>query len=407
MTYRYTLFIVATITTAILIVAVTDAHKPITSKYTYHQDVYPIFLNQCGGCHAADAVAPMSLLTYEDAYPWAQSIKEEVVNLTMPPWQAEYGFGAFKHEGSLSARQLDIVVEWANGGTPEGIPTNHGPVEPEDTWSLGEPSFVLEMPSPFTLPADVSEATRYFVMPTDFNEETMIRAVDFRPGTATIVRSAILYVDLSGEAAILDAADPAPGFEAASPNLLVGAQVLTAWLPGQEAIDLDQAAYIVPVGAELVLRLNYKKTWTYEGLEVDDRSVLALYAADSGAARVESIVLQPSTEDVSNEGPVVSFSSHLTRDLDLLAILPNLEADALGVQIEAVGINGKRTPVIRLASPRPEWRTRYWLDEPLRLTQGTTLEVQAVLRSGSGEGNTPVSFTLDLLPVQTPTAEPN
>ncbi|MEE2610145.1 MAG: hypothetical protein VX992_05645, partial [Acidobacteriota bacterium] len=74
--------------------AITDAHKPITSKYTYHQDVYPIFLNQCGGCHSADAVAPMSLLTYEDAYPWAQSIKEEVVNLTMPPWQAEYGFGA-------------------------------------------------------------------------------------------------------------------------------------------------------------------------------------------------------------------------------------------------------------------------------------------------------------------------
>tara|TARA_B100000586_G_scaffold266649_1_gene240075 strand:- start:901 stop:2124 length:1224 start_codon:yes stop_codon:yes gene_type:complete len=406
-TYRRTLFIAATITTAILIGAVTDAHKPITSKYTYHQDVYPIFLNQCGGCHAPDAVAPMSLLTYEDAYPWAQSIKEEVVNLTMPPWQPEYGFGVFKHKGSMSARQLDIVVEWANGGTPEGVPTNHAPVEPMNSWSLGEPSFVLEMPAPFTLPAEVSETTRDFVMPTAFNGEVMIRAVDFRPGTAAIVRSAILYVDLSGEAVALDAADPVPGFDAENPDSLAGAQILTAWLPGQEAIDLDQAAYVVPVGAELVLRLNYKKTWTYEGLEVDDRSVLALYAADPGAARVESIVLQPPTESDSNDGPVISFSSHLSRDLDLLAILPNLEADALGVQIEAVGIDGKRTPVIRLASPRPEWRTRYWLDEPLRLARGTTLEVQAILRSGSGEGNASVSFTLDLLPTQTPTAESN
>ncbi len=407
MIYRHAHFIVATITTAILIVAITDAHKPITSKYTYHQDVYPIFLNQCGGCHSADAVAPMSLLTYEDAYPWAQSIKEEVVNLTMPPWQAEYGFGAFKHEGSLTARQLDIVVEWANGGTPEGITTNHDPGEPKNTWSLGEPTFILEMPEPFSLPADVSEATRHFVIPAAFDGETMIRAVDFRPGTAAIVRSAILYVDLSGEAAALDAADPAPGFDAENPNSLAGAQILTAWLPGQEAIGLDQAGYVVPVGADLVLRLNYKKTWTYEGLEVDDQSLLALYAADPGVAKVESIVLQPPTENGSNEGPLVSFSSHLSRDLDLLAILPNLEADALGVQIEAVAINGERTPVIRLASPRPEWRTRYWLDEPLRLTQGTTLEVQAILRSGSAEGNVPVSFTLDLLPVQIPTAEPN
>ena len=40
-----------------------DAHKGITSKFTYNAEVYPIFLNRCGRCHVEGGVGPMSLLT--------------------------------------------------------------------------------------------------------------------------------------------------------------------------------------------------------------------------------------------------------------------------------------------------------------------------------------------------------
>ena len=57
-----------------------DAHKGITSKFTYNADVYPVFLNRCGRCHIDGGVGPMSLLKYEDAFPWAESLRAELLD---------------------------------------------------------------------------------------------------------------------------------------------------------------------------------------------------------------------------------------------------------------------------------------------------------------------------------------
>ena len=56
------------------------AHKGITSKYTYNADVYPVFLNRCGRCHVDGGVGPMSLLKYDDAFPWAESLRAELLS---------------------------------------------------------------------------------------------------------------------------------------------------------------------------------------------------------------------------------------------------------------------------------------------------------------------------------------
>src|SRR5205823_3491524 len=90
-----------------------QAHKPITSKYTYNEDVFPIFNVRCGRCHIAGGVAPMSLLTYKDAFPWAESIRVELTASHMPPWYAEPGYGEVKLAPRLTPRELDILMTWA------------------------------------------------------------------------------------------------------------------------------------------------------------------------------------------------------------------------------------------------------------------------------------------------------
>ena len=390
---RQTLFALGTAGWIIALGPPPDAHTPVTSKYTYHQDVFPIFEARCSGCHAPDAVAPMSLLTYADAYPWAQSIKEELVNLTMPPWQPESGFGAFKHGGSLTASELDMVVEWANGGTPEGEPMTREVAAAGSEWPLGTPSTILAMPAPYTLGTDVLEAVRYFILSTDFERDTLIRAVDVRPGTPAIVRSAIVYVDTTGAAAELDARDPEPGFAA---EAFATNRILAAWVPGQRAVALDDAGFLLPAGADLVLRLGYKKTWTYEGLAVEDVSRLGLYAADGPVRVVEVIALQDSGDDPASDGQLF-FTQPVDRDVELLSLVPEIGPGTEAVQVEAVSPDGRRTPVIRLASPRPEWRTRYWFESPLSLPRGTTLEVRAIRTADPGREDLSVRFTLDLV----------
>src|SRR5437588_770743 len=55
--------------------------KPVT----FSKDVAPIFQAKCQQCHQPNSIAPMSLITYQDARPWARSIKERVASHQMPP----------------------------------------------------------------------------------------------------------------------------------------------------------------------------------------------------------------------------------------------------------------------------------------------------------------------------------
>jgi len=64
----------------------------------------------------------MSLLTYEEARPWAKAIRDEVLNRRMPPWGAVKGFGEFRDDASLTQEEISRIAQWVEGGAPEGDP---------------------------------------------------------------------------------------------------------------------------------------------------------------------------------------------------------------------------------------------------------------------------------------------
>src|ERR1043166_6898124 len=62
---------------------------------TFSKDVAPIFYRHCVQCHRPNDIAPMSLLDYKTARPWAKSIREAVLSRKMPPWFADPRWGHF------------------------------------------------------------------------------------------------------------------------------------------------------------------------------------------------------------------------------------------------------------------------------------------------------------------------
>ena len=73
------------------------AHKPITSPFTYNDDVFPILRDRCGRCHVSGGVAPMSLMTHAEAVPWGESIRTEVLAGHMPPGTVDEAPGRFRN----------------------------------------------------------------------------------------------------------------------------------------------------------------------------------------------------------------------------------------------------------------------------------------------------------------------
>ena len=234
----------------------TEAHKPITSKFTYNTEVFPVFLNRCSHCHVSGGVGPMSLVTYEDAFPWAESLRAELLEAGSAPVGSDDDDFLRTAHRELSARELDIVLDWAVGGTPEGNGPKPPPVMLKNDWAGSKPDVVLPLAAAFTMPADLMELTQEFVLPTHLDRPREISAVDLLPGMPAVVRDATI------------AARTADG----------SLQNLGTWFPRQvPAATALKPGTLLPAGAEVVARIHYKKTWKYEGQALTDRSFIGLY----------------------------------------------------------------------------------------------------------------------------------
>ena len=100
------------------------AHDPIKTRVTWTGEIFRIVQARCVGCHAPDGRGPMSLVTYEEARPWARTIKEEVMTRRMPKWHAVRGYGDFSNDPSLSPFEIALIAAWADGGAPRGTETD-------------------------------------------------------------------------------------------------------------------------------------------------------------------------------------------------------------------------------------------------------------------------------------------
>jgi mono/diheme cytochrome c family protein len=340
-----------------------EAHKAITTKYTYNDDVFPIFRDRCASCHVTGGVAPMSLMTYDDATPWAESIRAELVAAHMPPWNAEDGFGEFKHPHTLSPRELDVILDWATGGNPRGaLDQKLPPVELKNDWALGPPDLALPMPA-FAFAADKMEDTLDVTLATRTADARWVRAVDLLPGTPSIVRSAVIYVKAPAAAA---SASPAPE------------RVLARWVPGHDPEPMDGGAALrLPAGAELVARIHYKKTWQFEGKPMTDRSTVGVYFASQQTA--QELLTLPITGSLADPRiGKLTFEHVIQDDVQALALSPDEVPPNITLQVEAVLPDGSRARIIQL-NTRADWDRRYWFERPLTLPRGTRIEVSGNL----------------------------
>jgi hypothetical protein len=234
------------------------AHKGVTSKFTYNAEVYPVFLNRCGHCHVAGGVGPMSLVSYEDAFPWAESLRTELLDTEGARVDESESFIRTAHR-DVPARELDIILDWATGGTPEGDPAKAPPrVVLKNEWTHGQPGLVAPLPAAYEMPGDVMEATQEFILPIMLDAARDVSAIDVLPGNPAIVREVELLVH-SGDGA---------------------ARAVGTWSPKQNPapIVLTPVARLAPA-SRLVVRIHYKKTWKYEGQPMTDRSTIGLYFA--------------------------------------------------------------------------------------------------------------------------------
>jgi len=157
-------------------------------EVTFNKDVAPILQRSCQNCHRPGSIAPMSLLTYKDARPWARSIKAKVALREMPPWHIDRNTGVnkFKDDPSLSEAEIATISKWVDGGALEGNPADLPPARQfsdMDKWHIGKPDLIVSMPKPYKLRANGPD--EYYDVDVDpgFTEDMYVQAVETKPDT--------------------------------------------------------------------------------------------------------------------------------------------------------------------------------------------------------------------------------
>lgn len=381
---------------------------------TFTKDVIPILQKRCQGCHRPGDIAPMSLLSYQETRPWAASIRENVLKGTMPPWHADPRYGVFSNDRRLTREEIDTLVRWVEGGAPEGDPGDlPPPVKLEESWTIGRPDAVLSMTEEYTVDPKGQDQYVYFAIPTNFNADRYVQAVEFRPGNRKVVHHALVFLKsksaplrsrsqgdmdhfnrivgfplfkVEGDVLRVEPAAPVhddacglpdggsalPGDVSEGPSPLI-----YSFTPGARGDVLPEGTGIeIPVESELMLQIHYARADTVE----KDRSSVGLIFTEE---RPKQLFHQQWVQNFYFKIPA-QVENHqargchvLKKDIEVRAILPHMHLRGKDMEIKAFYAGGEVETLLRVPAYDFNWQTTYWLEEPKMLPAGTRLEATA------------------------------
>jgi hypothetical protein len=362
---------------------------------TFSKDVAPILFKNCVVCHRPGEVAPMSLLSYKDVRPWAKSIRQVVIERTMPPWLADPGHGEFSNDRRLSQRDVETIVGWVDGGAKEGdakdLPA--APTFPNVGWKFGQPDVVLSMPIEASVPADGVVAYRHFAVPTNFTEDKYVQFAEIKRGDPAVVHHVIVSVrepgqgplpaageinlgaaaNREGEARTLQQA-PGSGGQARGNN---PDGMLLGWAPGMSPLMLRPGqAKLVKKGSVLIFQMHY----TTNGQASTDRTSIGLYFAKNpvekrvittGAAARNLVI--PAGEP--NYESKASFT--FKEDSHILSFMPHMHVRGKDFEYRLVYPDGTSKVILKVPRYDFNWQLNYFLKEPLAAPKGSRVDCLA------------------------------
>ncbi|MGH9839240.1 MAG: c-type cytochrome [Blastocatellia bacterium] len=381
------------------------AHR--ATEITFSKDVAPIFYKRCVHCHHPDDVAPMSLLNYSEARPWAKSIREAVVTRRMPPWHADPRYGRFENDPSLSQEEIDTIRAWVDQGAKEGDRKVLPPAFTEG-WRIGKPDAIISMPAEYNIAPNAPDDYQNFPnIPTNFKEDVWIKAIELRPGNRRVVHHAHVFLTRpksakNGTAAgqsllerytyteqtLLRMRPEAPVIDDACRDIGEGGlpdrkfheetQILTTYVPGRAPeVYPDGYARLIPAGSTIGFQIHYAKGI---GKEEKDRTSVGLIFAEGPPKKVlrrldmDAFLFRIPPGAANHE---VTFCYEFKQDSRLLALTPHMHLRGKAMKWELLRPDAVKETLLFIPRYDFNWQIEYKMKELISVPKGSRLIITA------------------------------
>lgn len=379
--------------------SVSAAELTNSKPVTFTKDIAPIFQEKCQDCHRPGTAAPMSLITYEEARPWAKSIKSRVVTRNMPPWHIDQtvGIQKFKNDMSLSEDQIAKISRWVDSGAPMGDPKDMPAAKvfpTDDTWQLakqfGKPDLIIES-DPYTMPAKSQDQWWRPMTNINIDSPRWARAVEMRPvspGGRKITHHAIAHL-VQHDPSAPEAND---GLGQRSPD---EAGQLMEWAVGKnyDIFDEGTGKLILP-GSHVWWDIHYHAVgeqirdhvqlavWFYpKGQEPKYRTLLTGFQGTNGGR----LDLEPGKITESNGYTVLKTAAKLGN------FQPHMHLRGKAMAIEAILPDGQIQQISYVDKFNFNWMTNYIYEDDAApvFPKGTIIHVTAWHDNTAANPNNP------------------
>lgn len=359
-------------------------HSSVASNYTFSEHIAPIIWKHCVSCHRDGEIAPFSLTNYEEVAENALTIAAVTKSRFMPPWKPTQ-YARYADERGLTDDEIQILADWAAAGAPQGDPSKTPPlpVFPKGS-QLGIPDVVLSMPEEFTVKADFKDEYRNFVIPFSFSSDKNISAVEFRPGNPAVVHHVLMWIDTTGKARKMDAADPLPGYSGFGGAGFDDAIVLpAAWVPGAvPRFFPDKMGVRIPKNADLVMQIHYAPSGS---VQKDQSTVNIFYSDDKSIRQIREAAINPQNLAGGNSSFLVKAETinrfkgvlDVPYDFSLMSIAPHMHLIGKKAKSYAITPKGDTIKLIAIDDWDFNWQGSYTFKKLIKIPKGAKVYYEA------------------------------
>jgi hypothetical protein len=382
----------------VILMSAAPSGAQTSASVTFSKDIAPIFQAKCQACHQPDSIAPMSLVTYQQARPWARSIKDRVARRQMPPWHIDQSVGVqkFKNDMSLSDAQIDTIVKWVDAGAPQGDPKDLPAAKPlitSNEWQgvtdgFGPPDVVVKS-SEYKMPPVGQDVWYRPMSDIPITEPRWVKMVEIRPTNMKarkILHHSIAYLVLQDDPEAVNTGTATFGLSGpqSREDLLARRPQLMEWAIGKgydkfaegtgklvvpgEKISWDQHLHAVGEeingGSEIGL-------WFYpKGQEPKKRSYLIGF---TGLREREFLDIPPNSVAYTEGFTVLKENTMITN------FQPHFHLRGKAMKVEAIKPDGGREIVSYVGNFNFNWMTNYIYEDDASpvFPKGTIIHVTA------------------------------
>src|SRR6266404_1714532 len=412
----------ALVAAGLVVLSTTMANSGVKKEVTYNKDIAGILYKNCAECHRPNDIAPMALMTYKEARPWARSIKERVLTRDMPPWSPDSKYGEFTNDHRLAQNDIDTIVAWVDQGAKEGDAKDLQAL-PEFTstsgWRLGKPDAVFDIGKEFTVEPGMPDTIQNFIVPTNFKEDKWVTAAEILPGNRKVVHHVIAFIQtpemiaqfqkgegraralmqsdvfyrdgtlmkVKADAPVIDdgCGNPNGGSAFKRPSASEGGDAFGLFLAGYapgKGIDVFPAgtAKKVPAGSMLVFQMHYSSYGgKFEGQQ-GDRTRLGLHFASKPPQRslntvgIQNHYFKLPAGDGNHE---VTACYTFDADVHLTSYMPHMHLRGKDMKYDVIYPDGRQETLLWVPKFSFNWQTMYYLNRPVAIPKGTKLIVTA------------------------------